>query len=143
MIGAVLRRRMGQLLLALTMFCLLFPVYWLVQSSISTQRELFHTPSYIFPPNPSLVGFKEAIPAIAASVRQLGDHSVRHCGGYVVRGGDDRLWLNPLAARRGRVPGAVPRAHGVGVPSDHVRDPVVRVVRPFPPPQLVRGPDPS
>ena len=81
MIGAVLRRRMGQLLLALTMFCLLFPVYWLVQSSISTQRELFHTPSYIFPPNPSLVGFKEAIPAIAPA---LGSSAIIACGTVVV-----------------------------------------------------------
>lgn len=66
--GRLLRRTFGQLCLFITMVCLLFPVYWLLQSSISTQNELFHTPSYFFPPNPSLIGFRQAIPAIGGDL---------------------------------------------------------------------------
>ncbi len=51
------------------MFCLLFPVYWLVQSSVSTDQELFHTPSYVFPPHPSLAAFRAVLPAIAPELR--------------------------------------------------------------------------
>jgi multiple sugar transport system permease protein len=62
---ALVGRRLGQIVLLITMVCLLFPVYWLVQSSVSTQNELFHTPSYVFPPHPSLTGFRQALPVIA------------------------------------------------------------------------------
>jgi multiple sugar transport system permease protein len=50
------------------MFCLLFPIYWLVQSSLSTQVELFHTPAYLFPPHPSFDGFREAWPVIGGDL---------------------------------------------------------------------------
>ena len=53
---AALRRLLGRVGLLLTLFCLLFPIYWLVQSSLSTQLELFHTPAYFFPPHPTLAG---------------------------------------------------------------------------------------
>src|ERR1700761_7815323 len=57
---AALRRQFGRLCLLLTLFCLLFPIYWLVQSSLSTQLELFHTPAYFFPPHPTLAGLRGA-----------------------------------------------------------------------------------
>ena len=53
---AALRRLLGRAGLLVTLFCLLFPIYWLVQSSLSTQLELFHTPAYFFPPHPTLAG---------------------------------------------------------------------------------------
>ena len=53
-------RQFGRLFLVVTMFCLLFPIYWLVQSSLSTQLELFHTPAYFFPPHPTLKGLEDA-----------------------------------------------------------------------------------
>jgi multiple sugar transport system permease protein len=62
------RRHLGRLGLLITMFCLLFPVYWLVQSSFSTQLELFHTPAYLFPPHPSLQGFRDAWPVISGDL---------------------------------------------------------------------------
>jgi multiple sugar transport system permease protein len=57
---APLRRAATSLSLLVTMFCLLFPIYWLVQSSLSTQLELFHTPAYFFPPHPTLAGLRAA-----------------------------------------------------------------------------------
>jgi multiple sugar transport system permease protein len=65
---ATIRGHLGRLCLIITMFCLLFPVYWLVQSSLSTQVELFHTPSYLFPPHPSLDGFRQAWPVISGDL---------------------------------------------------------------------------
>ena len=62
------RRHLGRLGLVIVMFCLLFPVYWLVQSSISTQLELFHTPAYFFPPHPSWDGFRDAWPVISGDL---------------------------------------------------------------------------
>jgi multiple sugar transport system permease protein len=52
-----LRTQLGRAGLIITMFCLLFPIYWLLQSSISTERELFHTPTYFFPPHPTFQGY--------------------------------------------------------------------------------------
>jgi multiple sugar transport system permease protein len=63
------RLRLGQGILFLTMVGLLFPIYWLVQSSLSTQNELFHTPSYLFPPHISLDGFRQALPVIGPDLR--------------------------------------------------------------------------
>jgi multiple sugar transport system permease protein len=57
---AASRRGLAMLCLLVTMLCLLFPIYWLVQSSLSTQLELFHTPSYFFPPHPTLAGLRAA-----------------------------------------------------------------------------------
>jgi multiple sugar transport system permease protein len=57
---AFLRAQLGRLGLVITMFCLLFPIYWLLQSSLSTNFELFHTPAYFFPPHPSFQGFIDA-----------------------------------------------------------------------------------
>ena len=57
---AALRRLLGRAGLLVTLFCLLFPIYWLVQSSLSTQLELFHTPAYFFPPHPTLAGLRGA-----------------------------------------------------------------------------------
>lgn len=54
---SLVRIQLGRLGLTITMCCLLFPIYWLVQSSISTERELFHTPSYFFPPHPTFQGY--------------------------------------------------------------------------------------
>ncbi len=51
------------------MFCLLFPVYWLVRSSVTTQEELSRTPSYLLPLHPSLAAFRAALPAIAPALR--------------------------------------------------------------------------
>lgn len=61
--GKLLRstsRQLGRLGLLLTICCLLFPIYWLLQSALSTQVELFHTPTYFFPPHPTLRGFADA-----------------------------------------------------------------------------------
>jgi multiple sugar transport system permease protein len=68
-LGDLLRKRAGQVCLIVTMFCLLFPVYWLVQSSISTETELFHSPSYLFPPHPSFVGFSGVWPVMGPALR--------------------------------------------------------------------------
>lgn len=68
-VKAMLRQRAAQLLLVITVFCLLFPVYWLFQSSISTQQEMFHSPSYLFPPHPSLVGYRGVMPTLAPALR--------------------------------------------------------------------------
>ena len=57
---AFLRAQLGRLGLVITMFCLLFPIYWLLQSSLSTNLELFHTPAYFFPPHPTFQGFIDA-----------------------------------------------------------------------------------
>jgi multiple sugar transport system permease protein len=57
---ALLRTQLGRLGLIITMFCLLFPIYWLLQSSLSTNLELFHSPSYFFPPHPTFQGFIDA-----------------------------------------------------------------------------------
>jgi multiple sugar transport system permease protein len=46
--------------LLITMIGLLFPVYWLIQSALSTQLELFHSPAYFFPPHPTLAGLRAA-----------------------------------------------------------------------------------
>lgn len=57
---AAARRSISRVLLLITMICLLFPVYWLIQSALSTQPELFHTPAYFFPPHPTLAGLRDA-----------------------------------------------------------------------------------
>jgi multiple sugar transport system permease protein len=57
---ATARRFLSRALLLITMICLLFPVYWLIQSALSTQFELFHTPAYFFPPHPTLAGLRDA-----------------------------------------------------------------------------------
>ncbi len=57
---AAARRSLSRVLLLITMICLLFPVYWLIQSALSTQPELFHTPAYFFPPHPTLAGLRDA-----------------------------------------------------------------------------------
>jgi multiple sugar transport system permease protein len=56
----LLRTQLGRLGLIITMFCLLFPIYWLLQSSLSTNFELFHSPAYFFPPHPTFQGFIDA-----------------------------------------------------------------------------------
>jgi multiple sugar transport system permease protein len=65
---ALVRRSLGPFGVVITMICLLFPVYWLIQSSLSTQNELFHTPSYLFPPHPTLDAYRRAIPLIAPAL---------------------------------------------------------------------------
>jgi multiple sugar transport system permease protein len=77
---AALRRQFGRLCLLLTMFCLLFPIYWLVQSSLSTQLELFHTPAYFFPPHPTLDELRAAWDVIGGELW----HSVIISAGTVV-----------------------------------------------------------
>jgi multiple sugar transport system permease protein len=77
---AALRRHVGRLCLILTMICLLFPIYWLVQSSLSTQLELFHTPVYFFPPHPTFAGLRAAWDIIGPDLW----HSVIISGGTVV-----------------------------------------------------------
>ena len=57
---AATRRLVSRACLLVTMFCLLFPVYWLIQSALSTQLELFHSPAYFFPPHPTLAGLRAA-----------------------------------------------------------------------------------
>lgn len=57
---AASRRFLSRALLLITMICLLFPVYWLIQSALSTQLELFHSPAYFFPPHPTLAGLRAA-----------------------------------------------------------------------------------
>jgi multiple sugar transport system permease protein len=57
---ATARRFLSRALLLITMIGLLFPVYWLIQSALSTQFELFHTPAYFFPPHPTLAGLRDA-----------------------------------------------------------------------------------
>ncbi len=54
------RRSIARGLLLITMICLLFPVYWLIQSALSTNLELFHSPAYFFPPHPTLAGLQDA-----------------------------------------------------------------------------------
>ena len=53
-------RQFGRLFLIITLFCMLFPIYWLVQSSLSTNLDLYHTPAYFFPPHPTLTGLRNA-----------------------------------------------------------------------------------
>jgi multiple sugar transport system permease protein len=53
-------RNFGRLFLIITLFCLLFPIYWLVQSSLSTNLDLYHVPAYFFPPHPTLSGLRNA-----------------------------------------------------------------------------------
>jgi len=57
---AAARRFISRVLLLITMIGLMFPVYWLIQSALSTQFELFHTPAYFFPPHPTLAGLRDA-----------------------------------------------------------------------------------
>ena len=57
---AASRRSIARGLLLITMICLLFPVYWLIQSALSTNLELFHSPAYFFPPHPTLAGLRAA-----------------------------------------------------------------------------------
>ena len=57
---ATARRFLSRALLLITMIGLLFPVYWLIQSALSTQLELFHSPAYFFPPHPTLAGLRAA-----------------------------------------------------------------------------------
>lgn len=57
---AASRRSIARGLLLITMICLLFPVYWLIQSGLSTNLELFHSPAYFFPPHPTLAGLQDA-----------------------------------------------------------------------------------
>jgi multiple sugar transport system permease protein len=57
---AASRRSIARGLLLITMVCLLFPVYWLIQSALSTNLELFHSPAYFFPPHPTLAGLRAA-----------------------------------------------------------------------------------
>ena len=57
---AATRRLASRACLLVTMFCQLFPVYWLIQSALSTQLELFHSPAYFFPPHPTLAGLRAA-----------------------------------------------------------------------------------
>lgn len=63
-----LKRQTSRAILLITMFCLIFPIYWLIQSSMSTQVELFHTPAYFFPPHPSFDGFRQAWPVIGSDL---------------------------------------------------------------------------
>jgi multiple sugar transport system permease protein len=65
---AAARRFISRALLLITMICLLFPVYWLIQSALSTQLELFHTPAYFFPPHPTLAGLRAAWQIIDAGL---------------------------------------------------------------------------
>ncbi len=55
--AGLVRPQLGRLGLIITMLCLLFPIYWLLQSSLSTNLELFHTPAYFFPPHPTFQGY--------------------------------------------------------------------------------------
>jgi multiple sugar transport system permease protein len=57
---ATARRFLSRAVLLITMIGLLFPVYWLIQSALSTQLELFHSPTYFFPPHPTLAGLRAA-----------------------------------------------------------------------------------
>jgi multiple sugar transport system permease protein len=57
---ATARRFLSRAVLLITMIGLLFPVYWLIQSALSTQLELFHSPAYFFPPHPTLAGLRDA-----------------------------------------------------------------------------------
>ncbi|HEY2267521.1 MAG TPA: carbohydrate ABC transporter permease [Streptosporangiaceae bacterium] len=57
---ATARRFLSRAVLLITMIGLLFPVYWLIQSALSTQLELFHAPAYFFPPHPTLAGLRAA-----------------------------------------------------------------------------------
>jgi multiple sugar transport system permease protein len=57
---ATARRFLSRAVLLITMIGLLFPVYWLIQSALSTQLELFHSPAYFFPPHPTLAGLRAA-----------------------------------------------------------------------------------
>jgi multiple sugar transport system permease protein len=47
---------LGLVLLAV----LLFPVYWLVASSLETTQQIFHTPPYIVPPTPAIASYGQA-----------------------------------------------------------------------------------
>jgi multiple sugar transport system permease protein len=76
----VLRAQLGRLGLVLTMFCLLFPIYWLIQSSLSTNLALFHTPAYFFPPHPTFQGFIDVWPLISGDLL----HSLIISGGVVI-----------------------------------------------------------
>ncbi len=53
-------RNFGRLFLIITLFGLIFPIYWLVQSSLSTNLDLYHVPVYFFPPHPTLSGLRSA-----------------------------------------------------------------------------------
>jgi multiple sugar transport system permease protein len=53
-------RNVSRLFLVITLFCLIFPIYWLVQSSLSTNLALYHVPVYFFPPHPTLSGLRNA-----------------------------------------------------------------------------------
>ena len=139
----VFRLRMGQLILVLTMIGLLFPIYWLVQSSISTQNELFHTPSYLFPPSePGRVS-----PGAArnrAGPRQLCNYRVRERRPDAVHRSQHGLWAAPV--QRVGAGGAVVRLlilMGLVFPHDHVCHPAVPGLRRAAPSQLVPGINPG
>ncbi len=78
--AALLRTQFGRVALIITMICLLFPIYWLVQASLSPNRELFHTPPYFFPPHPTFQGYIGAWRLISVDLL----HSLVIAAGVVV-----------------------------------------------------------
>jgi multiple sugar transport system permease protein len=78
--AALLRTQFGRVALMITMICLLFPIYWLVQASLSPNGELFHTPPYFFPPHPTFQGYVGAWRLIGVDLL----HSLVIAAGVVV-----------------------------------------------------------
>jgi multiple sugar transport system permease protein len=78
--AALLRTQFGRVALMITMICLLFPIYWLVQASLSPNGELFHTPPYFFPPHPTFQGYAGAWRLISVDLL----HSLVIAAGVVV-----------------------------------------------------------
>ena len=55
--------------MVVTVLATLFPVYWLVQSSLNAQQDAFEFLRSLFPFRPDLTGYREMLPAIAPALR--------------------------------------------------------------------------
>jgi len=55
----------GALIVGLVLLAImLFPVYWVIVSSLETSTQIFHSPPFLFPPTPVLTSYSHAIGAL-------------------------------------------------------------------------------
>src|SRR4051812_34625447 len=66
-----LRTIVRDMTIIVVLVIILFPVYWMFQSALETQVQIFHNPPYFFPPTPSfaMLGsvFSDVAPALVHS----------------------------------------------------------------------------